>query len=758
MTVTAAAPGTKHWVGAYSPPRAAVNATAPVKYAILHDVDASYLKTGEATARFRLACNRHDYDFVAFADDWERRQYNDTTHARSDTVHEAVAVARSAVATMAPGANRGPRKPRVSLVSPEPSERVGSAEDGDDLELAVTWSSARGAEAMPRLRWWEEDASGVRTSDVKVVDATSYRYGVEDLCGAPATTSGYRDPGWIHRAALRGIDRSTVRFVGYDLTDALGGAYPPAGERGLRIRVPRVGIASSRKDADKKIKNDQSPFTIAMFADMGRGTDDDAATWNEYGSPAFNTSRALAADADVIDAAFLFGDVSYATGYQSVWDDYLEMIAPWAARLPFLVNPGNHEYDYVRSAWAGHAGGGGATGGTAQTYADVYGGVDSGGECGVPVERLLPGPTPAPSSVPGAYVAILGPIALVSMNTEVDFRTNSPQWTWLDEALGSIDRSITPWVLFAGHRPGLVDSDWGKSCAGVDADVDDRAWTCGPKKPNSSEEGNEGSEEDLRDASDVGVALEFQSHVWPLLTRYRVNAAFSGHNHVYQRHCAFDPERVGSGIDSHLRRIRELGPGDDADDAARSEYGKSGGCVARPSRIMTTDDHDDNDGEESEWWVYDEPNAPVSLVVGSAGAGFTRNSVFSLTKGTETCEFCEAVMYEFGYLRVAAVNGTHLRCEFVETQRGNGAVLDRFYITQRGVAEGAEGAEGAEDEVTSGWRFIAFGCALALFVACFAIDVFVPQDVVLPYVRLDSIDEDGEEEEEEEEAAVDGEV
>ena len=738
MTVTAAAPGTKHWVGAYSPPRAAVNATAPVKYAILHDVDASYLKTGAATARFRLACNRHDYDFVAFADDWERRQYNDTTHARSDTVHEAVAVARSAVATMAPAANGGPRKPRVSLVSPEPS--------GDDLELAVTWSSARGAEAMPRLRWWEEDASGVRTSDVKVVNATTYRYGVEDLCGAPATTSGYRDPGWIHRAALRGIDRSTVRFVGYDLTDALGGAYPPAGERGLRIRVP-----SSGKDEDD-VKNDQSPFTIAMFADMGRGTDDDAATWNEYGSPAFNTSRALAADADVIDAAFLFGDVSYAVGYQSVWDDYLEMIAPWAARLPFLVNPGNHEYDYVRSAWTGHAG---------DIYADPYGGVDSGGECGIPLERLLPGPTPA-SSVPGAYVAILGPIALVSMNTEVDFRTGSPQWTWLDEALGSIDRKKTPWVLFAGHRPGLVDSDWGKSCTGVDATVDDRAWTCGPKKPKPGTEGNEGSA-DVRDASDVGVALEFQSHVWPLLTRRRVNAVFSGHNHVYQRHCAFDPERVGSGIDSHLGRIRDLGPGDDADDAARAEYGKSGGCVARPYRIQTDDhdhsDHSDHTDHSEEWWVYDEPNAPVSLVVGSAGAGFTRNSVFSLTKGTETCEFCEAVMYEFGYLRVSAVNETHLRCEFVETQRGNGAVLDRFYITQRGVT-GAEGAEGAEDEVTSGWRFIAFGCALALFVACFAIDVFVPQDTVLPYVRLDSIDEDGEEEEEEEEeeAAVDGEV
>ena len=44
--------------------------------------------------RFRLQCNRHDYDFVVFADDWERRQYNETTHTRSDTVSEAVAVAR----------------------------------------------------------------------------------------------------------------------------------------------------------------------------------------------------------------------------------------------------------------------------------------------------------------------------------------------------------------------------------------------------------------------------------------------------------------------------------------------------------------------------------------------------------------------------------------------------------------------------------------------------------------------------------------
>jgi len=55
VTVTSTTPGTNHWVGAYSPPNAAVNETAPVKYAILHRVDGSnYAKTGTATVSFFL--------------------------------------------------------------------------------------------------------------------------------------------------------------------------------------------------------------------------------------------------------------------------------------------------------------------------------------------------------------------------------------------------------------------------------------------------------------------------------------------------------------------------------------------------------------------------------------------------------------------------------------------------------------------------------------------------------------------------------
>ena len=173
-----------------------------------------------------------------------------------------------------------------------------------------------------------------------------------------------------------------------------------------------------------------------------------------------------------------------------MWDDYLEMISPWAAAVPFLVNPGNHEYDFTRADWPSSRDGGDAN---PKYVADVYGGADSGGECGVPTKRLLPmgisdthGRTVSP---PGTWITSIGPIALVSMNTEVDFRSGSVQWRWLNKALGGINRTEvslfyfnsrvgnwtdvvfclqTPWVLFAGHRPGLVDSDWGKSCLGVD--------------------------------------------------------------------------------------------------------------------------------------------------------------------------------------------------------------------------------------------------------------------------------------------------
>jgi hypothetical protein len=43
---------------------------------------------------------------------------------------------------------------------------------------------------------------------------------------------------------------------------------------------------------------------------------------------------------------------------------------------------------------------------------------------------------------------------------QVNYTRGSPQWEWLLSDLRAVNRSVTPWVLFGGHRPLYVDSDY----------------------------------------------------------------------------------------------------------------------------------------------------------------------------------------------------------------------------------------------------------------------------------------------------------
>ena len=213
VTVTArVAPSETHWVASYSPPRANVTATAPTKYALLTR-DPAYRETGVSSLSFRLTCARHAYDFVVFTDDWVVRQ-----SWRQDLVPSAVAVARSEPVVLKDAAgpraprlvalapsfeddvskttasktflitggdadvaeelarSASPRAPRLVALAPSFEDDVskttvffskttfsftgGDAEElAEELArsaspLAVAWSSGRGAEARPRLRWW----------------------------------------------------------------------------------------------------------------------------------------------------------------------------------------------------------------------------------------------------------------------------------------------------------------------------------------------------------------------------------------------------------------------------------------------------------------------------------------------------------------------------------------------------------------------------------------------------------------------------
>lgn len=54
-----------------------------------------------------------------------------------------------------------------------------------------------------------------------------------------------------------------------------------------------------------------------------------------------NVRRVLASEKPAFH--LIMGDLSYANGNQSIWDQWFELIEPLAAQVPLMVGPGNHE-------------------------------------------------------------------------------------------------------------------------------------------------------------------------------------------------------------------------------------------------------------------------------------------------------------------------------------------------------------------------------------------------------------------------------
>lgn len=79
-----------------------------------------------------------------------------------------------------------------------------------------------------------------------------------------------------------------------------------------------------------------------------------------------------------VDAIYHGGDLSYANGYFSVWQMWLDMVSPMTSGTIYLSTVGNHESDSPGTS-------------SLSTYTSD----GSGGECSVPALTLLPQPEPA---------------------------------------------------------------------------------------------------------------------------------------------------------------------------------------------------------------------------------------------------------------------------------------------------------------------------------------------------------------------------
>jgi hypothetical protein len=450
----------RQWVGVF-PAAIPVNETVPIEYT-LATVDPSYAQAGVFTFTFRVINVRVALDIVFF-DACTISRYSSRYN---QNITDCVASLR--VGPLVFADDNEPLRPAV-LVTDDPTA------------VLVAWTSASRPTAQAfveyrllssrpqKLRQTLDSTSEVSYSRINASSAAPYSR--DDLCGAPATTFGYFDPGVRHLARLAGLQPGSwyaYRFgdtSGSVISDEYSLWLPPAAD-------PTANV------------------TLFCFGDLGRGTQDGTKTWSDYGAPALNTSRRLAEylQTERVDGLFHIGDLSYATGYLSIWDTYAEMMTSTLAHLVYGVIVGNHETDVPVSQTPPNR------------VVTLFNGTDSGGECSVPTNGWYPMPWKSIDTPWFSYN--VGPVHICGMSTEHDFFVGSEQYAWIANDLRSVDRSKTPWIIFGGHRPMYIDSTYGEG------------W------------------------SSDGVVMDMLiDNIEPLLLEARVDVAVWGHNHVMQRFC-----------------------------------------------------------------------------------------------------------------------------------------------------------------------------------------------------------------------------
>ncbi|KAM7475741.1 hypothetical protein LguiB_022984 [Lonicera macranthoides] len=446
-------PSEDDWVGIFSPAKFNSSAcppnddprqqapficSAPIKYKYANDSSSEYKKTGNASLRFRLINQRADFSFALF----------------SGGLSNPKVVAISSVVNFA--------NPKAPLYP-----RLSQAKSWD--EMTVTWTSGYNIiEAVPLVMW------GLSGEHQTLSPAGTLTFHRNSMCGPPAQTVGWRDPGFIHTSFLKDLWPNSVYT--YKLGHRLfNGSY---------IWSKIYSFKSSPYPGQDSLQQ------VVIFGDMGKAERDGSNEYSNYQPGSLNTTDQLIKDLDNIDIVFHIGDITYANGYISQWDQFTSQVEPIASTVPYMIASelhllnlscsGNHERDSP---------------GTGSFY-DVN---DSGGECGVLAETMFY--VPAENRAKFWYSTDYGMFHFCIADTEHDWREGTEQYRFIENCFASVDRQKQPWLIFAAHRVLGYSS--------------------------GSYYGLEGSFEEP-------MGRESLQKLWQ---KYKVDIAFYGHVHNYERTC-----------------------------------------------------------------------------------------------------------------------------------------------------------------------------------------------------------------------------
>ncbi|KAF4663986.1 hypothetical protein FOL47_005458 [Perkinsus chesapeaki] len=332
---------------------------------------------------------------------------------------------------------------------------------GDD-QYIVNWVS--GSDQKGQILYKQVDSTKWSSVDEESEPRT---YTASDMCGFIAENVGFRNPGYFHSAIIP----ATVPI------------------ESLRV-VTGNGTSRAYKPLPRLLAGDSTRHSVALFGDIGvtGGGMLGGATGSgvlEFPPPYSDDALMHLAQNERLRLTILHGDVSYANGHSTVWDQFsAEMESSFAMRHPFVVGVGNHEFVAFTNpdGWFPDFGN--------------YRGPDSGGECGVPFSHRYHRGDGINQDYWFSFN--FGLVHYVMLSTEHNYLNGSDQNEWLDKDLSEVDRSKTPWIVVTGHRPMY------QSCS------------------------------DIRLDGEVADALK--QHVGPILEKHGVDLYFAGHLHRYERY------------------------------------------------------------------------------------------------------------------------------------------------------------------------------------------------------------------------------
>ncbi|KAL5146143.1 putative inactive purple acid phosphatase 27 [Glycine soja] len=342
--------------------------TAPIKYKYANYSNRNYAKTGKAILKFQLINQRADFSFALFS--------GGLSDPRLVAISNSISFANP----------KAPVYPRLAL---------GKSWD----EMTVTWTSGYDInEAVPFVEWGPKGGKKTRSH------AGTLTFNRNSMCGEPARTVGWRDPGFIHTSFLKEL------WPNFRYTYKLGHML----SNGSYVWSKKYSFKASPYPGQNSLQR------VIIFGDMGKAERDGSNEYADYQPGSLNTTDQLVKDLENYDIVFHIGDMPYANGYISQWDQFTAQVQEISSTVPYMIASGNHERDWPNTG-------------------SFYDTPDSGGECGVPAETM--------------YKADYGLFRFCIADSEHDWREGSEQYKFIEHCLATVDRKHQPWLIFSAHRP-----------------------------------------------------------------------------------------------------------------------------------------------------------------------------------------------------------------------------------------------------------------------------------------------------------------